>query len=84
MSAPTYNDHEHAWRPYKDGSTERCYICGLMGDVVVAAYAHPLGKTIRVMANGKLDCRDANGKKKPTSATAVSLAAGHGKWERVL
>jgi len=50
---------------------------------VHAIYRHPQGKTITVYSDGTYECRDANGKKKPTSATPAKLAAGHGAWERV-
>jgi hypothetical protein len=54
------------------------------GREVVATYAHPQGKRITVWADGSYECRDANGKKKPTSANPDSLAAGHGAWQRVI
>ena len=52
-------------------------------DGVVHIYQHPQGKTIKVWADGSVECRDAAGRKKPTSATPEKLAAGHGAWKRV-
>ena len=50
---------------------------------VVAIYEHPQGKTITVYDDNTMECRNAEGKKRPTSATPDKLAAGHGAWKRV-
>lgn len=50
---------------------------------VTRIWRHPQGKTITVWADGSFECRDAAGRKKPTSATPAALEAGHGKWELV-
>jgi hypothetical protein len=50
---------------------------------VVAKYRHPQGKRITVYSDGTMECTDARGKRKPTSATPANLEAGHGAWQRV-
>jgi hypothetical protein len=51
---------------------------------VIEVYQHPQGKRITVFADETFECKDADGKKRPTSATLAKLRAGHGRWERVV
>jgi hypothetical protein len=46
-------------------------------------YRHPSGASILVFADGTMDARGANGKKKRTSATPEKLRDGHGLWKKV-
>lgn len=46
-------------------------------------YVHPQGASIIVFADGTMDVRAANGKKKRTTATPETLREGHGQWRRV-
>jgi hypothetical protein len=51
---------------------------------ITAIYEHPQGGRITVYQDGTMDARNAQGRKKKTSATPQKLADGHGAWRRVL